>query len=244
MKKFYLLPLLTLGVFSAMAQNITLTPSEAVLEGDPSVIQEVHIDFVNNGSNQTMTWMRTMNDIPDYWTSSVCDFNLCWAPNADEPGYYFDAPADTEGTVYVKFDARNFHDGAFDPVPGCGMVEVVFYSVLDSANYNAVALFTAYLGVSQEECSFNVISPVKENSFAVYPNPAINSLNVLASMSANVSKVDIVNIVGHSVAQYTWSTSNGKMNFDITELPQGIYFVRLIDTAGKAVYTEKVSVLQ
>lgn len=243
MKKLFLLPTL-IATLTLGAQNITMTPSEAELEGDPADIHEVIISFHNTGETQTMTWMRTINDIPDEWTSSVCDFNLCWAPNADEPGYYFDAPADTTGNVYVKFDARNYHDGNFDPIPGCGTVEVAFYSVLDSANYNAVGLFKAYLGVAEKDCGVDVITPYQDDAFAVYPNPAVNSLNVMASFSAGIAKVEIVNIVGRSVAVYDWSTTNGKMNLDITELPQGVYFVRLLDADSRSVWTEKVSVMQ
>lgn len=244
MKLRLLLTVFSLGAFAAFGQ-ITLTPSTAELDGDPSVIQEIHIDFHNaSGAKQTMTWLRTMNDIPDEWTTSVCDFNLCWAPTADEPGYYFDAPIDTTGTVYVKFDARNYHDGAFNPVPGCGTVEVHFFSVLDSADNNAVALFHARLGVSEEDCGVDVVSSVLDNSFAIYPNPAVNNINVIASFSANIAKVDIVNIVGRTVSTYDWNTGSGKMSFDISDLPQGVYFARLIDEAGKVVYAEKVSVLK
>lgn len=244
MKKLLLFTCMGVALLSATAQNIVLSPSAAELEGDPADIHEVIISFSNTGETQTMTWMRTINDIPDEWTSSVCDFNLCWAPNADEPGYFFDAPADTNGNVYVKFDARNFHDGAFDPIPGCGTVEVAFYSVLDSANYNAVGLFQAYLGVSSEDCKVSVVSPELDNSYAVYPNPAVNSLNVYASKSAQIAKVEIVNIVGRSMAVHNWSTANGKMTLDITDLPQGVYFVRLINNANQSVWTEKVSVMQ
>lgn len=244
MKLRLLLPLLSFSTLGAFGQ-ITLTPATAELDGDPSVIQEIHIDFHNaSGDMQTMTWLRTMNDIPEEWTTSVCDFNLCWAPTADEPGYYFDAPADTTGTVYVKFDARNYHDGAFNPIPGCGTVEVHFFSVLDSANNNAVAMFHARLGVTEEECGVDVVSSVLDNSFAVYPNPAVNSINVIASFSAHIKTVEFVNIVGRAVASYDWNTASGKMTYDISELPQGVYFARLIDDAGKVVYTEKVSVLQ
>ncbi len=243
MKKLFLLAFLAPAGLM-YAQNITLTPSTAELEGEPDVIHEVHIDLHNDGETQTMTWQRTINDIPDEWTSSVCDFTLCWAPNADQPGDYFQAPADTTGTVFVKFDARNFKDGVFNPVAGCGTVEVVFYSVLDSANYNAVGLFKAYLGTSSEDCDVDVVSPLLDNSFAVYPNPAVNSLNVYASLSANIQQVSIVNLVGREVASYNWSTANGKMVLDIADLAQGVYFVRLIDASNNAVWTEKLSVLQ
>ena len=243
MRKLYLLACL-LPVVSLQAQNITLTPAIAELEGEPDIIHEVHIELHNAGETQTMTWKRTINDIPDYWTSSVCDFTLCWSPNADAPGDYFEAPADTMGSVFVKFDARNFKDGVYNPVPGCGTVEVVFYSVLDSANYNAVGLFKAFLGTTSDDCDVAIISPELDNSFAVYPNPAINTINNYASKSAFVQQVSIVNLVGHEVARFDWNTANGKMELDVTDLTQGIYFVRLVDGSSQVVWTEKLSILQ
>lgn len=231
----------TLGL---SAQNIVLDPATAEVDGDPSIIVDVHIELTNNGTDQTMSWERTVNDIPEDWTSSVCDFNLCWSPAADYPDYFYEAAAGTTGTVYVKFDARNYYDGAFHPVPGCGTVEVVFYSVEDSANYSALAVFHARLGVESSDCETVLVSPLLDNSFSVYPNPAINTLNTVASFSANIKNIEIVNIVGKSVQEIKWNSTNGKMTFDITDLPKGIYFVRLINDKNIAVYTEKISVTQ
>jgi len=239
MKKFIVIPALVLMAGSAFAQ-ITLTPNTAEIVGDPAVLNEVHIDFHNEGANQTMTWMRTVNDIPPEWKSSVCDFNLCWADFADEPDDYFDAPADTIGTVYVKFDARNFHDGAFNPMPGCGTVEVNFFSVLDSANYNALGVFYARLGVDAEDCKTIIASPSLENSFLIYPNPAKNTVNAVASFSANIQHADIINTTGYIVRSFNWETASGKMTFNLNDLPTGIYFIRLVNADNASIYTEKV----
>ncbi|MBK7037687.1 MAG: T9SS type A sorting domain-containing protein [Bacteroidetes bacterium] len=233
-----------LGSMSLYAQYITLDPAYSEVDGDPSEMVEVNITLQNTGETQAMNWLRTVNDIPDFWSSSVCDYNLCYGPNTDEPTDYFESVGGTSGTVYVRFDARNYYDGEYHPIPGCGTVEIVYYSVLDSANYNALGVFHARLGVTEEDCGGVWISPSLDNSFSVYPNPAINSLNVVASFSAHISKVEIVNIVGMSVQEVKWNTSSGKMTFDITELPQGIYFVRLLNDKNAAVYTEKISVTQ
>lgn len=241
MKKLILLPSLILIAHTAFSQ-ITLTPSTAEIVGEPDVLNEVHIEFHNEGTTQTMTWVRTVNDIPEGWKSSVCDFNLCWADFADQPDDYFNAPADTLGIVYVKFDARNFKDGAFNPVPGCGTVEVNFFSVLDSANYNALGVFSARLGVEEGDCNTTIASPSFDNSFLIYPNPAVNTINAVASFSASIKHVDIVDITGSIVSSYNWETASGKMTFDMTDLPAGIYFVRLVNATNATVYAEKVIV--
>ncbi|MBK9454105.1 MAG: T9SS type A sorting domain-containing protein [Bacteroidetes bacterium] len=240
-EKINVTPAIVLMAGSAFAQ-ITLTPATAEIVGDPAVLNEVHVEFHNEGANQTMTWVRTVNDIPAEWKSSVCDFNLCWADFADSPDDYFEAPADTVGTVYVKFDARNFHDGAFNPMPGCGTVEVNFFSVLDSANYNALGVFHARLGVEEGDCKTVIASPSLDNSFLIYPNPAVNTINAVASFSADIHHVDIVDITGSIVSSYNWETTSGKMTFNMTDLPTGIYFVRLVDKTNVTVYAEKVIV--
>lgn len=239
MKKLILLPAILFIATTSFAQ-IMLMPSEAEIEGDPTSINEVHIEFHNMGEGQPMTWFRTVNDIPDGWKTSVCDFNLCWADFADEPDYTFNAPADTMGTVYVKFDARNFHDGAFDPVPGCGTVEVNFYSIADSAGYNALGVFHARLGVEEEDCKTLIVTPINDNNFLIYPNPAKNVVNAVASFSAEIQHAEIINTAGYVVRSYTWETANGKMTFDLNDLPAGIYFMRLVDVNNTGVYTEKV----
>lgn len=243
MRKIFILLLISISTHGLFSQNITLTPSYAELDGDPSEIAAVIVELYNSGEEQAMTWMRTVNDIPEKWKSSVCDFNLCWAATADQPGSFFIVPADTTGAVHVQFDARDFYDSEYHPAPGCGTVEVVFYSVEDSANYNALGVFHARLGVEETDCGTALVSPTLDNSFLVYPNPAVNTLNAVASFSAHINKIEIVNIVGRPVKEIIWNTSNGKMTFDINEIPQGIYFVRLINDKNVAVHTEKISKL-
>lgn len=243
MRKFFIV---TLGVFTAQllaAQNIVLNPTDTVIYGEPDVLQEADITLTNNGDAQVMSWKRMVNDIPAEWTSSVCDFNLCWAPSADEPGYPFNVDAGQSGTVYVKFDARNYYDGDAHPTPGCGTVEIAYYSTTDSADYNAYGVYEAKLGVD-ENCLTTVYSPNLDNSFIAYPNPARYTLNVLASYSADITRVELLNIVGQVAQSVPWTSSNGKMVLDIRAQPEGIYFVRFINNRDETVYTQKVSIVR
>lgn len=244
MKKF--LSVTTAVVLSAcmFAQNIVLDPASATETGDPSEIVDIHINLTNNGEDQLMTWKRTVNNIPEGWKTSVCDFTLCWLYTADEPGDPFVVAADTTGTVYVKFDARNIV-GAEDleDIPGCGYVEVVYYSISDSANYTATGMFEAKLGVD-EDCEVAVYSSALENSFHVYPNPAVDVMNAIASENANIQKLELVNIVGKSVKVIKWIPAAGKMTIDVSELSEGIYFAMFINAENKVVFTEKISVVK
>ena len=164
-----------------------------------------------------MTWVRVVNDKPEEWETSVCDPNLCWAPFADAPGYGWFQPAGADDDFYVQFDGRNFPDGP--AVDGHGEVEVIIYSEDDSANYNARGVFIADLS---GEVGFH--SPDMDNQYEVYPNPAVNDLNILTSYSNGVEQIQIVNLVGKVMLVQQWNKGTGKLVLDISNLPEGIYF--------------------
>ncbi|MBC8047190.1 MAG: T9SS type A sorting domain-containing protein [Fimbriimonadaceae bacterium] len=217
------------------AQYIVLDPGTADITGDPSEIAEAHATIKNNGpENQDMTWLRKVNDIPELWESSVCDPNLCWAPFANSPSYGFTLTSGGSGNTYIKFDARNMPTGP--AVPGNGHVEINFYSISDSANYNALGVYTANL----DGVGFH--SPNAENSFTVYPNPAVSDVNLIASYSSNIQKIKIVNIVGKTVYDMNWVTSSGKMLLSVEQFPEGIYFVQFINESNDIVATKKLAV--
>jgi hypothetical protein len=235
MRTFYLITLFSCAASWIVAQNITIDPGSAYVSGDPSVIAEAHATLHNNGSqDQSMTWLRKVNDIPDGWESSICDPNLCWAPFANAPSYGFSLTSGGTGSSYVKFDARNMPDGP--AIPGIGYVEVVFYSLTDSANYNASGTYTADLS------GVGFFSPNAANSFSVYPNPAINDVNLVASYSSSVDKIKIVNIVGKVVYTADWQVTQGKMIINVAQLTEGIYFVQFVSTDNTIIATKKLAV--
>lgn len=242
MKKALLFISAVISSLGFFAQNIVLDPASATEVGDPSEIVDIHINLINNGDDQLMTWKRTVNDIPEGWTSSVCDFKLCWLYTADQPGDPFVVPADTTGSVYVKFDARHIVMGIDSPdIPGCGYVEIVYYSISDSANYTATGMFEAKLGVD-EDCNVAVYSSAMDNSFHVYPNPAVNVMQAIASSSANIERLELINIVGKTMKVVKWNAAAGKMTIDVSDLPQGIYFAMFINAENKVMSTEKITI--
>lgn len=236
MRKLYSTLICSLAISaSLLAQNITLDPGSAYISGDASSIAEAHATLTNNGpADQLMTWSRKVNDIPEGWESSVCDPNLCWAPFADAPSYGFTLTSGGTGNTYIKFDARNMPSGP--AIPGNGYVEVCFYSMEDSANYNVTGVYTADL------TAVGFYSPSAQNNYAVYPNPAVNEVNLLASYSSNIESVNIVNIVGKVVSSSAWAPEAGIMALNIRNLAEGIYFVQFINSQNEIVVTKKLAV--
>jgi Secretion system C-terminal sorting domain len=227
------LAVLTISVVSAQSY-ISLSADTSFATGDPSEIHKAEVVVSNTGpDDQSMTWKRVKNEIPTEWETSVCDPNLCWAPFADAPGYGWSHDAGEDVNFYVQFDGRNMPDGP--AVEGEGVVDIIIYSEDDSANYNAYGVFIGNLGGA------SFFSPNMEQVYEVYPNPAIHEINLMASYSAGVQQIQVVNLVGKVVLSRSWNAGSGKMTLDISSLPEGIYFVQFLGS-DQVLKTKKISV--
>lgn len=223
------------SVAAVQAQSyITLAADTSFTSGDPSEIHKAEVVVSNTGPNpQTMVWQRIKNDIPEGWETSVCDPNLCWAPFADAPGYGWAMANGDNDNFYVQFDARNLPDGP--ALAGEGIVDVVIYSEEDSANYNATGVFVASLS------GVGFYSPDMDKVFEAYPNPAVHTLQLMASYNSDVVRIQLVNLVGKVVLSESWNAGNGRMTLDVSQLPEGVYFVQFLD-ANQVLKTKKISI--
>jgi hypothetical protein len=88
-----------------------------------------------------------------------------------------------------------------------------------------ISAYDASLGIDQ----FN------SNSFAVYPNPVKNMLNLTSNL-ADISNVAVYNLLGQQVIAKQVNASEGQI--DMSSLPQGTYMVKV--TANNQVKTIKV----
>lgn len=236
MKKLLSASILTFSLAALTAQmNITLSLDTAYAYGDPSEIHKAEITVTNDGpETQEMTWLRVKNDIPAEWESSVCDPNLCWASFANSPGYGWNQAPGSEINFYVQFDGRQAPDGP--AIEGYGIVDVVIYSSTDSANYNARGVF---IGDMQGSTGF--YSPSMDNTFEVYPNPAVNEITVMGSLNSGIREIRIVNLVGKIVYLQHWQGTDGTMQVDLYDIPEGIYFVQFIGE-NEVLSTKKLSI--
>jgi len=130
MKKKMLLNVLWLfiltGNFSIKAQDITFVPRDTLLVDTLDAEMIFIIDVTNTSmQDQTVYMVRTMNDLPANWQSSLC-FSLCFAPFIDSIATTIDfgssplTPGETRevslhvfaqtnpGTAYVKIRAGTF----------------------------------------------------------------------------------------------------------------------------------------
>jgi hypothetical protein len=118
--------LIIIGSLSVKAQDITFIPQDTLLVDTLGAEMIFNIDVTNISSqDQTIYMVRTLNDLPSNWQSSLC-FSLCFAPFIDSIATTMDfgssplTPGETRevslhvfaqnnpGTAHVKIKAGTF----------------------------------------------------------------------------------------------------------------------------------------
>lgn len=112
------------------------------------------------------------------------------------------------------------------------------YTPTVSGDYQVVV--TGTNGCSDTSAIFAVAVSVNNipgaEKIQVYPNPAVNTLNINAPFDVNIA---IFSIDGRLVMEQQNATQ-----VDISSLPSGSYHIKLSDTEGRVVRIEKLSVLK
>ncbi len=118
--------LMFFGFVSIIAQDITFVPQDTLLVDTLNADMAFYIDVTNTSTqDQTIYLVRTQNDLPANWQSSLC-FDFCWAPQVDSiattpdfmstpltPGEHREIsvhifPQNNPGTAHVRIKAGTF----------------------------------------------------------------------------------------------------------------------------------------
>ncbi|MBK9015251.1 MAG: T9SS type A sorting domain-containing protein [Saprospiraceae bacterium] len=94
--------------------------------------------------------------------------------------------------------------------------------------FSSFALF----GQSSSEAIGSV--PVK---ISIYPNPATNYISI--NKDENVRDIAIFNLVGRKLK--TFQNVEKDEHYDVSDLPNGMYLVQVVDDNKKIVTTQRIS---
>ena len=128
--------------------------------------------------------------------------------------------------MFVDATNTNFHLQANSPAIGkatpsdCPALDYDSKSRLSSGG-------TADIGAFEYEPAADIAELNKIDTFAIYPNPSTDFIIINFTDS---SMVELLNIYGQLLSR-TATTSNSQ-KIDISELPDGIYLVRIVDHQG------------
>jgi hypothetical protein len=229
-----LIPILTFIIFILL-----IVPGSTEAQTDIEVIvhettltdtigSEMIFDFeVVNISNavQVVFEVRTINDLPPNWTSSLCFGDNCFAPFVDSVATTIDFgteplnPGDTlitslhvtafmnEGTANVQIQVGTFHNPSRDTL---NFVAIVEPSAVENEGEQPNEFFLA------------------QN----YPNPFNPSTNIEFGLGeAGFVTLKIYDVLGREIADIVNEykiAGNYEINFNDVELSSGIYIYRLV----------------
>lgn len=194
----------------------------------------------NNGATAAdFGWERMSVNIPEGWTTSVCDPNQCYAPFADAPlnpsndliSFTVASGATIGGTTgteqfYIQFIANG--------IPGVGEVELRVYEDGNEGNSTTCTFTADLVATNVEEVNY-------EDAITMYPNPARDVMFLSAPAEANVAFVELINVVGSRIDRIQVAGGITRAEIDLRDLKEGIYFARILDSENKILASRRFS---
>jgi hypothetical protein len=227
MKKF--LSIITLFLLFLItnlhAQNFSVVPHETSLQGDLGSTVTFHIDLINNsGSDLTLAIVRTQNELPAGWTSSIC-LDVCYQSTQDSvqtSQEFGSSPIASGETRELKIIVD------IDSTTGIGYIGINIFDPRNPAESVLVNLEPTSLATSVGSDNRPANSYWLNQN---YPNPFNPSTNISFNLAeaGNVS-ITVFDLLGRVVAEpmneYR-SAGLHSFNFDASELSSGTYFYRV-----------------
>lgn len=226
MKQTLLLFFLFLSISLSAQVTLKLTEPEGsttALSTDEDITAK---GFLKNESDDTITvkWKRNIVKLTDGWETAVCDKNLCYLP-------FYGETSEEDGTNLVlapgeesNFDIHVYPNG----VEGEAIVDLTATDVNDANN-----TVTGRFGFNQISTSTHSID---RQAIKVFPNPTTNFISL--TEADQVERLVIYNIVGRPVKLFNANYSN---QYNVSDLPTGMYLVRLMGNDDKTIKTVRLS---
>jgi hypothetical protein len=180
-----------------------------------------NIGLVNNTAGTVaLKWIRTENDLPAGWVTSICDPTSCKPPESDSSN--FNLPM-TGASNYINI---HFYP---DGIEGIGTTKIRVEDPSDMSNYYVLS----FVGDARSITGINEFS---SSTISMFPNPSNGNLNINSS-STDLISVSVFNMIGEEVLQFS---GNIKIQQDISDLNTGIYLIQVGNGINK--FTEKLVV--
>jgi len=250
MKKFLLLLLCSVGLSAAaIAQSFTTQyDTTGTPPGGDTVSGATMIyNYINNPSTTDsfqLRWQVIASDFPTSWYKGInfgiCDNRIC---QVNDPAAGFRLWNGTAGDSFLS-DYYSVGTGGF-PKSGDFHMQINLSGAAGGTHYMTVHLRDVQTGYSKNitflvtKGYLGVSTVVKtDDDVLLYPNPAINEVNLVYNANAGVKNIAVYNLIGKVMRVYK-VTSNTGANLQIGDFPSGIYFVRMMNAQGNVVATRK-----
>lgn len=208
-----------LGIFLHLTlfSQISLSTNPAIKTLDLNEFFNKAVTTVKNNSSSKATYIWKVTPIisPSLWAFQVCDLNLCYLPGVDSAE--FDLEAGQEAEFYIQILHNNFRaDGEY---------KAKFTNKNNPSDTLTGTFIFTTSSVSTRDITFG-------ENIKIHPNPANNYFHI--SDTKHIGKVQVLNMVGGVVKTYYAQNTD---QFDISDLPSGMYMVKMIHKNSNKVKT-------
>lgn len=219
--------LLLFGLFLSVK---TLFAQEVIMEINPNPVIEMDVaadDFEGVGhavaiNNTTDTlhvrWTRKVILMTEGWQSAICDKNQCFFPSVSSQPFEF--LPDESARLDVHVYPNEFQ--------GEALIEVKLVNTEDTSQH--------VTGVYYFNLSPNSTTDVNLESASVYPNPTTGGFAL--SGANQVSGIDVFDLSGRMMRRFQFREGE---TYDIADLPQGAYMLRLLGNNGQSLATKMIN---
>ncbi len=208
-------------------------PAAASITVDWSSLYETQTCYaqIKNTSNRekTLRWVLEVVNAPTGWKFFVCDKNDCYhsfnSTNVNLPSGYPNAPValmagDTSRLLVNALPAGR---------PGIAEVRIHLY---DMSNPTAI-VSTAGFKISISEAE--PLTEADRSQLRIFPNPVSDYMTL--SGNTFVRQLRVSNILGKQLKTFDTTPQS---RYDISDLPDGMYLVNMVDANNKVVKTVRV----
>lgn len=222
MKKFILVLPVFIIWFSSFSQTYTLSTKQVNLSGTNTADHyEGLVTLTNNSNKDTQfTWFKFEQQVQSGWTIQFCDPISCFDPIPSKNSFMLKAGKSTILSFKVMPNGKS----------GTGIFKVGL-SLSDTTGPYDTITFNVNSWNTGIQSSLQRIP-----DFTIYPNPAKDEINIKYE-GKGIYQIEILNLIGNRVK--TYNQLEGDIRINISELPDGVYIIRLNDK-GKII-TRRIS---
>lgn len=229
-----------LFIFSALIIGSVNTSAQTFTADKDTVKMTVYTGYgeaknkITNttAGNLNINWKVIYNNLPASWVANgfgICDNATCITfKNETAMADSFDAiTIGAGGNMEMKLQ----YETTKLPSGGPYYITAKLVDMVTPSNTKNITFEIS------NRYSTSVSTTNRTTDVVMYPNPAHNELNVLFDGNAGIKNITVYNLIGKAVTVY--KVNGNSANMDVSNIPSGIYFIRLIDAQGRVVATRK-----
>lgn len=213
-------------------QSFLVTPGDSVATVISEPVQDLTANMrISNNSNKDipLRWEVLEHTMSDEWSFQICDLQTCHPIGTFSEFGGLLYQGETNRDFHTQFNAENSF--------GEGFVKLVLYDSSDSLNSHYVLKFYAAVGDAIDNEDLDAANA----AISVFPNPAVNQVNVQIDNGLDVKAIEVYDVVGQLVQRIDALRTESLHSLDISELNEGLYFANILGKDDEWVVTRMFS---